>query len=51
MNRDGAVIMISKNKELGLFLKKKRSTLRPEQFGLKFDKKKKGERIKERGSR
>lgn len=30
--------MISKNKELGLFLKKKRSTLRPEQFGLKFDK-------------
>lgn len=31
--------MMSKNKELGLFLKKKRSTLRPEQFGLKFDKK------------
>ncbi|WP_218917556.1 helix-turn-helix domain-containing protein [Paenibacillus stellifer] len=31
--------MISKSKELGFFLKKKRSTLRPEQFGLKCDKK------------
>lgn len=35
--------MISKNKELGLFLKKKRSTLRSEQFGLKFDKKRRVE--------
>ena len=42
--------MISKNKELGLFLKKKRSTLSPEQFGLKFDKKKKSERAKKRRS-
>ena len=46
MNRDGAVIMISKNKELGLFLKKKRSTLRTEQFGLKFDKKRRVKGLK-----
>lgn len=38
--------MISKNKELGLFLKKKRSTLRPEQFGLKFDKKRRVKGLK-----
>lgn len=38
--------MISKNKELGLFLKKKRSTLRPEQFGLKFDKRRRVEGLK-----
>lgn len=31
--------MVTKNKELGLFLKKKRSTLRPEQFGLIIHKK------------
>lgn len=31
--------MITKSKELGLFLKKKRSTLRPEQFGLTVHKK------------
>jgi transcriptional regulator with XRE-family HTH domain len=31
-------MMMPKNKELGSFLKKKRSTLRPDQFGLKLDK-------------
>lgn len=35
-----------KNKELGLFLKKKRSTLRPEQFGLNVDKKRRVEGLK-----
>lgn len=34
------------NKELGLFLKKKRSTLRPEQFGFKFDKKRRVKGLK-----
>lgn len=42
----GEVVMISKNKELGLFLKKKRSTLRPEQFGLKFDKRRRVKGLK-----
>ncbi|MNV38483.1 hypothetical protein D3C71_1300400 [compost metagenome] len=42
----GEVVMISKSKELGLFLKKKRSTLRPEQFGLKCDKKRRVEGLK-----
>jgi len=32
-------MMMPKSKELGSFLKKKRSTLRPDQFGLNLDKK------------
>ncbi|WP_234117343.1 helix-turn-helix domain-containing protein [Clostridium hydrogenum] len=38
--------MVSQNKELGLFLKKKRSTLRPEQFALKFDKRRRVKGLK-----
>lgn len=38
--------MMIKNRELGLFLKKKRSTLRPEQFGLNADKKRRVEGLK-----
>lgn len=38
--------MMTKNKELGLFLKSKRSTLRPEQFGFKLDKKRRVEGLK-----
>ncbi|GFZ32226.1 transcriptional regulator [Clostridium zeae] len=37
---------MDKNKELGLFLKKKRSTLRPEQFGLKSEKRRRVEGLK-----
>lgn len=38
--------MMPKNRELGLFLKKKRSTLRPEQFGLNADKRRRVEGLK-----
>ncbi|GKU26531.1 helix-turn-helix transcriptional regulator [Clostridium folliculivorans] len=37
---------MDKNKELGLFLKKKRSTLRPEQFGIKLEKRRRVEGLK-----
>lgn len=40
------MVVVSQNKELGLFLKKKRSTLRPEQFGLKFDKRRRVKGLK-----
>lgn len=38
--------MMAKNKELGLFLKKKRSTLRPEQFGLQLYKRRRVKGLK-----
>lgn len=40
------MVVVSQNKELGLFLKKKRSTLRPEQFGLEFHKRRRVKGLK-----